>query len=160
MNRLAVCIVTAASFLALSPSQADAKPESDRLGLKLFSAEKMSNTARKLNINEATTLLIRARVVAGNKESRPLRKATKALRHKLDTELQRIEADHEEVMRLVTHVGVAQIEQRKHNIKVLLDVRAMLKPDQIEQLNKLRTAHGKERDRLRKERRKIRKRNR
>jgi Spy/CpxP family protein refolding chaperone len=86
--------------------------------------------ADELGLDEETRTTIRARIDASQEETKRLEAAVRELYHTLQETLDQDAPDRDAVMAVVDSLGRTEIELRRHRIDTLLEVRALLTPEQ------------------------------
>jgi Spy/CpxP family protein refolding chaperone len=100
--------------------------------LRVFEAN-----ADELGLDEETRAAIRARIDASQEATKRLEAAVRALYHTLQETLDQDAPDRDAVMAVVDSLGRTEIELRRHRIGTLLEVRALLTPEQRERAREL-----------------------
>jgi Spy/CpxP family protein refolding chaperone len=101
--------------------------------LRVFEAN-----ADELDLDEQTRASIRARIDASQEERKRLEAAVRELYQTLQRTLEEDAPDRDAVMAVVDSLGRTEIELRKHRIDTLLEVHALLTPEQGARARELR----------------------
>jgi Spy/CpxP family protein refolding chaperone len=86
--------------------------------------------AQELGLDEETLGTIRDRIDASRETTQKLEAAVRELNHALRESLAQEAPDRDAVMAVVDSLGRTEIELRRHRIETLLEVRALLTPEQ------------------------------
>jgi Spy/CpxP family protein refolding chaperone len=97
----------------------------------------LENHAEELGIDETTLEAVRDIAARAQAEEKPFHEALRAEREALHEELRRDAPDLDAVMKQADAVGAAETALHKRRLQTLLEVRAILTPDQRQGLVKL-----------------------
>ena len=98
----------------------------------------LDHHADELGLDDATREAIRAIVTASHEQESALREEIREERRRLRQQLSEDPVDRDAVLGQVERVGELEIEADKHRIETLLEIRALLTPEQREALKGLR----------------------
>jgi Spy/CpxP family protein refolding chaperone len=101
--------------------------------------------AERLGLDAATLAKIRAAADASRPEHERLEAELHALRQEMWTLLSEDAPEHDAVMRLADRVGAAETALDKHRLATLLEVRALLTPEQRRELVRIHEERRRER---------------
>ena len=104
----------------------------------LLNPKRIDRLAEKLQIDDSTLARIKERVFEGHKAGIAMHAELKVARLELHRLLDQDNPDKNEVMQQIERIGVLATEQRKHRVGLLLEVRAMLTPEQRTKLKRLK----------------------
>ncbi len=108
-----------------------------------FGLRMLDRAADVLDLDDATRKKIKELTYNAERASIPLRGRLQAaeldLRHALDQD----KPDRADVMRKLEEVGKLKLQMQQYHVGLLLDVRALLTPEQVRQLQQMRGKQGK-----------------
>jgi Spy/CpxP family protein refolding chaperone len=134
-----------AALFALSMAAAPAlarPPGGGPDGPPMLNPERIDRLAGELNLPPQTVSRIKERLYAAKKEHVKLRADVESARLELHQMLDQDNPERSAVLRQVEAVGQKEIALQKLKIGALLDVRAMLTPEQRQKLRTLEEEHG------------------
>lgn len=134
-----LCALTLAAPALAGPGDDGPRRDSPRAELNLRLLER---SAEQLGLDEATLDRIKNRVYEAEKTGIDLKARLELAKLDLRRALDDDETAKAEVMKRIDDVGRLETELRKHQVGLMIDVRAMLTPDQREALRKM-TRRGK-----------------
>jgi Spy/CpxP family protein refolding chaperone len=120
---------------------------------QLANPDRIDGIAERIGLDDATVKRIKDIVYDAHKEEIQLKAAMKTARVDLRRALDDDAPDRAKVMRLVERVGDAGVKHQQHRIGTMLDIRALLTPDQVKQLAQMRRERRMHRKKERKSRR-------
>ncbi len=133
----AAAIALAASLLFVGLAQAKGNKHSKRGPGGMLTPRNIDRVAAKLNLDEATVTQLKDRVYAAEKEGIGLKAQLEEARLELRRALDNADPDRATVMNKIDEVGRLHTALRKHKTGLMLDLRAMLTPDQRAELKAL-----------------------
>ena len=105
---------------------------------KLLDPENLDRVARRLDLADDVLAQVKARAYAGQKVLIPVRAELKLARTELRRLLDRDQPDRAAVLKQVELTGALETRYRRARMEVMLDMRALLTPDQRRALGALR----------------------
>lgn len=105
----------------------------------------IEKNAEKLGIEQATIEQIEGIVEANRAEAEALRAQAREAREALKAAMQADNPDKAQVLALSERAGQARVAMQQHKMAVMLDIRALLTPDQQAALKQLRAERFAER---------------
>lgn len=134
-----LCALTLAAPALAGPGDDGPRRDGPRAELNLRLLER---SAEQLGLDEATLDRIKTRVYEAEKTGIDLKARLELAKLDLRRALDDDETAKAEVMKRIDDVGRLETELRKHQVGLMIDVRAMLTPEQREALRKM-TRRGK-----------------
>ncbi len=147
-------IRTLALICLLAPAAAYAGPRGGG-GAGRMSPRMLAHAADALDLDDGTRTRVKDLVYAAQKAGIEMRARLKAAELELHRVLDGEAPDRAAVMKRVEEVGTIKVELAKHRFGLMLDVRALLTPDQVRKLKTMRNEfreHRRERRQRRRQR--------
>ncbi len=143
-NRRMIVLIGAAALM-LCTSIAMAKPHGPPNGKGLLNSTRIEIMAEKLNVDEAVVTKIKNIVYESQAAAIDKKANLQKARLKLKRLMDQVTPDRKAVMAALDRVGQLQTEMRKHRVGMLLDVSALLTPEQRKGFKRLMRRPGKKR---------------